>query len=285
MNKKSNIIIYEDGELKLDVSFNDETVWLSANDIASIFDVQRPAIVKHIGNIYKSNELIENSTCSILEQVAKDGKNRKINFYNLDMIISVGYRVNSIKATKFRQWATSVLKKYIQDGYVINSEKITHDRFISLENEVATLKGTVGYISTLIEDDNLKVKQGIFYNGTIFDAYIFLVNLVKSAKKSIVIIDNYIDDTVFTVLSKNQNIDIIIYTKPPSKQLKLDIKKYNEQYKNLTVKTTKTAHDRYFIIDDKKIFNIGASLKDIGKKTFSFNEMFLNIDELIRNQG
>lgn len=141
MNEKINqIAIYNNGEIELKVSLSDKTIWLRPDDIALLFDVQRPAIVKHIGNIYKTHELEKSSTCSIMEQVTRDGKLRKVNYYNLDMIISVGYRVNSIKATKFRQWATNVLKNYIHNGYVINAQKITHQRFRELETEVNILK-------------------------------------------------------------------------------------------------------------------------------------------------
>ena len=135
-----NEIIYNDGEIELKVSLEKDSIWLSTNDIADIFEVNRPAIVKHIGNIYKTDELLQESTCSILEQVANDGKKRKINFYNLDMIISVGYRVNSKKATKFRQWANQVLKQYITDGYSINTNKLTELRLINLENSIVDMK-------------------------------------------------------------------------------------------------------------------------------------------------
>ena len=140
MNEKQNIVIYKSGEIEIKVSVDKETIWLTAEEIAKLFDVQRPAIVKHIGNIYKTGELLKNSTCSILEQVAKDGKKRKKNYYNLDVIISVGYRVNSIRATQFRIWATKILKEYILNGYAINSEKITYERFNRLENDVSDLK-------------------------------------------------------------------------------------------------------------------------------------------------
>jgi len=224
-----------------------------------------------------------------LEQVANDGKKRKINFYNLDMIISVGYRVNSKKATKFRQWATSVLKSYIQNGYAINSEKITNERFVSLEKDVNSLKSKVNSISNLIDTDTLKTKQGIFYNGQIFDAHSFVSDLIRSAKESIKLIDNYVDDTTLSLFSKNQNISITIYTHTLSKALKIDLEKYNKQYQTIEIKTNKNFHDRFLIIDDKEIYHIckcgfaslhGASLKDLGKKVFAFSKMdreFVNV--------
>ena len=174
----NDIVVYSNGEIELKASIENETIWLRADDIALLFGVQRPAIVKHINNIYKSGELSKEVTCSILEQVAKDGKRRKINLYNLDMIISVGYRVNSKTATKFRQWATKVLKEYIYNGFAINREKITQQRLLNLEKDVA-------FIKSHIKDNTLEYKQGIFFEGQIFDAYVFVNDLIKSAKRSI----------------------------------------------------------------------------------------------------
>lgn len=264
-----DVIIYQDGELELKVSIENNSIWLNAEDIAFLFDVKRPAIVKHIGNIYKDEELIQHLTCSILEQIAKDGKIRKINFYNLDMIISIGYRVNSKKATKFRQWATKVLKFYIVDGYTINNEKITQQRLASLENDVKIIKSH-------IQNNSLEIKQGIFFNGQIFDAYAFIAELIKKAQNSILLIDNYIDESTLTLFSKNTDIQITIYTHTITKQLKLDIEKYNKQYHNLTVKQNKNFHDRFMIIDNREVDHIGASLKDLGKKVFAFSKIDIN---------
>jgi len=155
------------------------------------------------------------------------------------MIISVGYRVNSIITTKFRQWATSILKSYITNGYVINSDKITHQRFKELESDVNFLKSKVEHISNSLENNSLKEKQGIFYDGEIYDAYVFVNDLLKSANKEVVLIDNYIDESVFTLFSKYPNLTIKIYTRTISKQLKLDYKKYNLQYKNIKLKEFK----------------------------------------------
>jgi prophage antirepressor-like protein len=269
-----DIVVYNDGELELKVSV-EENIWLKASDIALIFDVQRPAITKHINNIFKSKELVENSVSSILEHTASDGKRYKTKFYNLDMIISIGYRVNSIKATKFRQWATTVLKSYIQNNYTINEHKINEQRLSLLENDVASIKSH-------IKHNSLELRQGIFYNGEVFDAYVFISNLIKSTNKSIVIIDNYIDESILTLLSKNPNINIIIYTQNTSKQLKLDIEKYNKQYNNLEVKITKKFHDRFMIIDENELYHIGASLKDLGSKVFAFSKLELDSDDIVR---
>ena len=263
-------IKYSDGEIELNISIDNETIWLIAEDIASLFGVQRPAIVKHIRNIYKDEELEHNATCSILEQVAKDGKTRKINYYNLDIVISVGYRVNSKKATRFRKWATSVLKEYISNGYAINTHKITEQRLLNLENDMQTVKLS-------IKDNTLEIKQGIFYDGEIFDAYIFVNNLLKSTKSKITLIDSYIDETTLTLFSKYPNIKFTIVTKSISKQLKLDIEKYNKQYDNLEVKISNKYHDRFLIIDDTRTYHIGASLKDLAKKVFAFSLIDTNL--------
>ena len=188
------------------------------------------------------------------------------------MIISIGYRVNSITATKFRQWATSILKNYIQNGFIINSDKITNDRFVSLENEVKFLKSKVENISNSLENKSLKPKQGIFYDGEIFDAYVFVNDLLKLATIEITLIDNYIDETVFTLFSKYPNIKIKIYTQNISKQLKLDFEKYQKQYQNIELFEFKNSHDRFLIIDKKELYHLGASLKDLGKKWFAFSK-------------
>ncbi len=251
----------------------------STEDIAHLFGVQRPAIVKHINNIYKTHELDKRSTCSILEQVAKDGKKRKKNYYNLDVIISVGYRVNSIKATQFRIWATQTLKQYIQKGYIINAEKITLERFKELEIDVDNLKVDIEKIKSQLTQENFT--HGIFFNGQTFDAYAFTSKLIKKARYSIVLIDNYIDETVLILLSKNPNVKIQIYTAKIDEKLLLDLKKYNSQYPSIRVKNFKHSHDRFLIIDDKEVYHFGASFKDLGKKWFACSKFNINALEIL----
>ncbi len=263
----SNLIIYNDGELELKVSVDDDTIWLNRNQLSELFDRDVKTIGKHINNVFKEQELVKNSTVANFATAQKEGTRevlREIEHYNLDVIISVGYRVKSQKGVKFRQWATSVLKNYINNGYAINQEKLTQQRLLSLENDMTSIKSQ-------IKDSSLDIKQGIFFDGQIFDAYVFVSDLIKSAKKSIVLIDNYIDESILTLFSKNQNIEIVIHTQTISKQLKLDIEKYNKQYNNLLVKTTKKYHDRFLIIDDEIVYHIGASLKDLGNKVFAFS--------------
>ena len=270
-----NIVVYESGELELKVSIQEETIWLTQKQIAELFEVTIPNISMHIKAIYKENELDKNPTVKKYLTVQKEGNrevSRELEHYNLDVIISVGYRVNSLKATKFRQWATSVLKSYITDGYAINSEKITNQRFKELENTVMFLKTKVENISNQMEDKSIKPKQGIFYDGQTFDAYVFVSDLIKSAKNTITLFDNYIDESTLTLMSKNQNVKITLYTKTITKQLKLDIEKYNSQYNPIEIKKFDLSHDRFLLIDDT-IYHIGASLKDLGKKWFGFSKM------------
>ena len=272
---KSNIIVYNDGELELKVSLENETVWLNRNQIAELFGRDVKTIGKHITNVFNDGELEQISTVANFATVQNEGGReilRDIEYYNLDVIISIGYRVKSQKGVRFRQWATSVLKNYIQNGFIINSDKITNDRFVSLENEVKFLKSKVENISNSLEDKTLKAKQGIFYDGQIFDAYVFVNNLIKTAISEIILIDNYIDETVFTIFSKYPNIRTKIYTQNISKQLKLDFEKYQKQYKNIELFEFKNSHDRFLIIDKKDIYHLGASLKDLGKKWFAFSK-------------
>ncbi|MPL89717.1 hypothetical protein SDC9_35759 [bioreactor metagenome] len=284
MNDLSNLVVYNDGELELKVSVDSETIWLTQKQISELFMVTVPNINMHIKAIYKDEELIKNRTIQNFLIVQKEGNReveRNVEHYNLDMIISIGYRVNSVKATKFRQWATSILKKYIQNGYVINGEKITNERFVNLENDVNSLKNQINEVKSKIKENKLETSQGIFYDGQIFDSYSFINDLLKLAQKEVILIDNYIDDTVFTLFSKYPNLNFIIYTKNISKQLKLDFEKYQKQYKNITLKTFKDCHDRFLILDKKEMYHLGASLKDLGKKWFAFSKINLKINEII----
>ena len=273
---KSNIIVYNDGELELKVSVEQESVWLNRNQIAELFGRDVKTIGKHITNVFAEKELEQYSTVANFAIVQNEGGRdvrRDVEYYNLDVIISIGYRVKSQKGVRFRQWATSILKNYIQNSYVINGDKITNQRFKELENEVINLKSKVENISNSLEDKTLKSKQEIFYNGQVFDAYVFINDLLKLATNEIILIDNYIDETVFTIFSKYPNIKIKIYASNISKQLKLDFEKYSKQYKNIELQEFKNSHDRFLIIDKKEVYHIGASLKDLGKKWFAFSKL------------
>jgi prophage antirepressor-like protein len=275
----NSLIKYDDGEIEVSIAIKEDTIWLTQKQMAELFDVTKQNISLHTIEIFKSEELDQNSTVKKYLTVQKEGNrevSRELEHYNLDVIISVGYRVNSIKATKFRQWSTRVLKEYITNGYAINTHKITEQRLSNLESDMQEVKSH-------IKNGTLELKQGIFYDGQIFDAYIFVSNLLKSAKNEVALIDNYIDESLLTMFSKYPNIDFTIVIISISKQLQLDIEKYNTQYKNLQVKISNKYHDRFLIIDNVKVYHVGASLKDLGKKVFAFSKMDINSFELLRN--
>ena len=269
----SEVLVYNNGEIELNVSVNEDTIWLNQVQISELFGTSSDNISLHLKNIYKEKELNESSTVEDFSVVRKEGNRsvtRKIKHYNLDAVISVGYRISSLKATKFRQWATSVLKNYIENGYAVNTHKITEHRLLTLEDEVKTIK-------SFIHNDTLKIAQGIFHNGQIYDAYAFVNELLRSSKKEIILIDNFINATILTLFSKYSNIKFTIITKSISKQLKLDVDKYNKQYKNLKIQTSSRYHDRFLIIDKTKAYHIGASLKDLGQKVFGFSKIDVNL--------
>jgi len=275
---KSNIVIYSDGELELNVSINDETLWLTQAQLCDIFEKDQSVISRHINNIFKDKEVDEKSNMQKMHIAHSD---KPVSFYSLDIVLAVGYRTNSSKAIKFRQWATRVLKSYIRNGYAINSEKITHQRFKELETDVSLLKSQVENISKGLENSSIQAKQGIFYNGQTYDAYAFINDLLKSTKSEVLLLDNYIDETVFTLFSKYQNLKIKIYTQNISKQLRFDFQKYNEQYKNIELHEFKKAHDRFLIIDGDTVYHIGASLKDLGKKWFAFSKFEMDALDIL----
>ena len=275
MEQKSEIVLYQpEGAISLEVRLENETVWLTQQQISELFGTGRQAITKHLKNIFASNELDENSVCSILELTAADGKNYKTKVYNLDAILSVGYRVNSKNATLFRRWANSVLKDYMLKGYSLNHrferlEDKIDTRFQRYDSEIQRLSNQVDFFVR----HSLPPIEGIFFAGQIFDAYKFVCDLVKSARKSIVLFDNYIDESVLTLFGKREkSVSVVIYTDKITPQLELDIKRFNAQYSPVKVKLYTKAHDRFLIIDGE-IYHIGASLKDLGKKLFAFSKI------------
>ena len=273
------IVIYQpDDVTRLEVRVEGETVWLTQEQIALLFGVKRPAITKHIRNIFAIQELEEMAVCSILERTASDGKTYMTQFYNLDMILSVGYRVNSKNAVMFRRWANSVLKEVLLKGFSINN------RFLSIENQLNEHKLLLAKHSEKIDffvRTSLPPVEGIFYDGQIFDAYVFVSDLVKSAKQRIVLIDNYVDESVLLLLSKRApGVSTEIRTGRMPEQLRLDIQKHNSQYPPVKIVQTKNLHDRFLIVDDV-VYHIGASLKDLGKKLFAFSKMCLSPDMLL----
>ena len=286
MEQKSEIVLYQpEGSVSLEVRLENETVWLTQQQISELFGTGRQAITKHLKNIFASNELDENSVCSILELTAADRKNYKTKVYNLDAILSVGYRVNSKNATLFRRWANSVLKDYMLKGYSLNHrferlEDKIDTRFQRYDSEIQRLSNQVDFFVR----HSLPPIEGIFFAGQIFDAYKFVCDLVKSARKSIVLFDNYIDESVLTLFGKREkSVSVVIYTDKITPQLELDIKRFNAQYSPVKVKLYTKAHDRFLIIDGE-IYHIGASLKDLGKKLFAFSKISAIPPEIIYKQ-
>lgn len=273
---KSEIILYQPNEIvSLEVRLDAETVWLSQQQIAELFGVNQPAISKHLRNIYKSGELEEKSTYSILEYMGNDGKQLyKTKFYNLDAILSVGYRVNSRNATLFRQWANKVLKEYLLRGYSVNQrlQYVEEKIDMRLSQHEKILQEHQDKIDFFVKT-SLPPVEGIFFNGQIFDAYELVCRLIKSAKQRIVLIDNYIDETTLTMLDKRaKGVTATIYTHSIGDQLQLDVDRHNAQYCPIAVLRYKKSHDRFLILDDD-VYHVGASLKDLGKQWFAIMKM------------
>ena len=276
---KDEIVLYRPNEqFQLEVQLKDETVWLTQQQIADLFGVKQPAVSKHLSNIFREGELDKNSVHSILEYTAADGKVYSTQFYNLDAILSVGYRVNSKNATLFRRWANQVLKDYMLRGYAVNQRlQNIEDQLASQQKQLAQHQEQIDFFVRT----SLPPVEGIFYDGQIFDAYTFINDRIREAKKRIVQIDNYVDDSVLTMLDKrHENVEAIVYTKNISRQLSLDFEKHNAQYSPIEVKQFDRAHDRFLCIDDT-VYLIGASLKDLGKKWFGFVKLEQPTDELL----
>ena len=271
---KNEIIVYQPDEtIRLEVRLENETVWLSQDQIALLFGTQRPAITKHLANIYKAGELDEKGTCSILEHMGHDGQQSyRTKYYNLDAILSIGYRVNSRNATLFRRWASGVLKDYLLRGYAVNN------RLDRLESKVARHDEQIG----LFLKTALPPVEGVLFEGQICDAYATALKLIKSAQKSLVLIDNYIDESVLTMLGgRNPGVTATIFTRHFSRKLRLDLQRYNAQYPPVVIKAYQDAHDRFLILDDTTVYHIGASLKDLGKSLFAFSRMEFPAKELL----
>ncbi len=275
--EQGEIVIYkaiDNADYQIEVRVENETVWLNRNQIAMLFDRDVKTIGKHISNVLKE-ELRSISVVAKFATTASDGKVYQVEYYNLDLIISVGYRVKSERGIQFRIWANKVLKEYLLKGYAANH------RFERIENDVSYLKRKVDEFEFQIKT-NLPPDEGVFYDGQIFDAHLFVSNLIKTANQSIILIDNYIDENVLSLLSKRKaNVNATVYTANLSHQLKLDLKRFNSQYPKIEIKQFSKSHDRFLIIDRQIVYHIGASLKDLGKKWFAFSKIGLDAREMI----
>ncbi|MCF8371043.1 MAG: virulence RhuM family protein [Bacteroidales bacterium] len=275
--EKAEIIIYKEeinnSDFQIEVRVEDDTVWLTQAQMAELFQSTRNNITLHIGNVFKEGELEQDSVCKDSLLTALDGKRYKTKFYNLDVIISVGYRVKSQRGTQFRIWANKILKEYLLKGYVLNHrvDRIEHKL---MEHDQKF---------DMIIKSSLKPTEGIFYDGQIFDAWQFVAGLIKEANDSIILIDNYIDESVLMLLAKrNPDVSAIIFTGKISNQLETDLKKHNRQYPVIELKHFTKSHDRFLIIDTSIVYHIGASLKDLGKKWFAFSKINLDAEELLK---
>ena len=276
------IILYQpDSSVRLEVRMEDETVWLTQAQMAVLFETTRNNVTLHIKNIFKEGELDKRAVCKDFLLTASDGKKYKTKLYNLDVIISVGYRVKSKRGTQFRIWATKTLKEYLLRGYTINQHLQQVEQRIDRQLQEHSIQ-----IHSLQDKVDFFVRtalppvEGVFYDGQIFDAYAFAAGLIRSARKRIVLIDNYVDDSVLLTLAKRkEGVAAEIVTRHVTETLKLDLERHNRQYPPICVRECDRYHDRFLILDDT-VYHIGASLKDLGKKMFAFNRMGMKAEEL-----
>ena len=262
--EQGEIILYQPNDsLRLEVRLDGDNVWLNRSQLAELFDRDVKTIGKHINNALKE-ELDNVPVVAKFATTAADGKVYQTEHYNLDMVISVGFRVKSRRGVDFRRWANTILKEYMLKGYSINQRLSELEKTVALHSEKIDF-----FVRT-----SLPPVEGIFFDGQIFDAYKFATDLIRSARKSLLLIDNYVDETVLLMLSKrNPGVSATIYTQKITPQLHLDLDKHNDQYPPINIRTYRNSHDRFLIIDDKEVYHIGASLKDLGKKLFAFSKL------------
>ena len=289
--EKGEIVLYQPNEsICLEVRLENETIWMTQQQIADLFGVKQPAISKHLKNIFNDGELDENSVYSILEYTAADGKRYSTKFYNLDAILSVGYRVNSIYATSFRKWANNVLKRYLLNGYAVHPTLLQVEYHLSRQiegqrKEISILQQQVHNheqkIDFLIQKEQ-PVTEQLFSTGCIWDAYTFVSNLVRSASKRIVLIDSFVDERTLLILDKRANgVDCTIHTRYNSK-LQLDIQKHNQQCNHIDIiQLPQAVHDRYLIVDDE-VWLLGASVKDMGRGLCTIIKLGFSPEEILK---
>ena len=295
----NEIVLYQPNEqMSLEVKLENETVWLNRQQLSILFDRDIKTIGKHINNALKEelrpvvaksgttgNESTSNATVAKFAIVQKEGNReviRQVEFYSLDVILSVGYRVKSSRGIEFRRWANQVLKDYMLRGYAVN-QRIVHveeyfdKRLRAHEQRIENVEQKIDFFVRT----SLPPQQGIFYDGQIFDAYTFINDRIREATTRIILIDNYIDDSVLTMLAKRADkVTVTIYTNHISRQLSLDLQKHNAQYPPIEVTNFDRSHDRFLCIDET-VYHLGASIKDLGKKWFAFNRMEMTTSELL----
>ena len=274
---ENQIVVYQPNEtVRLDVRLENETVWLTQEQMSLLFGRDQSVIARHINHIFKEGELDKDSVYAKNAYTASDGKTYQVAFYNLDVVISVGYRVKSVQGTRFRQWATSVLKEYLLRGYSVNSrlnqlEDSMHRNLSKHDDRISALEQKVDFFVQTREPP----LQGVFYEGQLWDACSLVEKLIGRAKKTILLIDSWVGSGTLDMLAKKRNgVAVEVVASPRGNKLAAsDITKFNAQYGGLSVKTSMAFHDRFLIIDDKELYLIGASLKDLGRKCFGFTKM------------
>ena len=280
MNGENEIVLYQSDEtIRLEVMIDEDTVWLTQAQMVELFQSSKANVSEHIKHIFEEGELVKNMVVRKFRTTTRHGaipektQAHLVEHYNLDVIISVGYRVKSQRGIQFRIWATGVLKEYLLRGYAVTRKVERLERRVGIVEEKIDF-----FIKTA-----LPPKEGVFFDGQIFDAYIFVSALIKKAKSRIILLDNYVDETVLLLLSKRgEKVSSEIFTRRMSKQLQLDLVRHNAQYEPIIIKTSSVFHDRFLIIDNT-VYHIGASLKDLGKKLFAFSKMDVNPIELLKN--
>ena len=278
MENKGEIILYQPNEeVRLEVRLENETVWLTQAQMAELFQRERTVITKHINNVFKEKELEEKSNVHFLHIANSD---KPVKYYSLDVIISVGYRVKSQRGTQFRQWANKILKAYLLQGYAVTAyQQRLEQRLHEHDCQIRELKDKVDFFVRT----SLPPVEGVFFEGQIFDAYKLAADLVRSARESLILIDNYVDESVLTLFTKRQEgVKTLIYTQRITPQFRLDLERHNAQYPPVEVKEIRNVHDRFLILDQTEVYHIGASLKDLGKKLFAFSRLHIPAEEILR---
>ena len=278
---EKSVVIYRsnDGEIQLEVILYNETLWLDVHQMSQLFDRDEKTVRKHINKALIEelrDEVVVANFATTTKHGAIAGKNQThdVSFYNLYMIFSVGYRVKSQRGIDFRKWANMVLKNYVLNGYAVNN------RLDRLEVKVFKLEEKTTEMENELKGQ-LPPHEGIFYDGQIFDAFVFTMGLIKQAKNEIILIDNYIDETVLTMLdNRNPNVSATIYTANFNTKLQLALAKHNSQYQPINIQVLNKFHDRFLIIDDD-VYWIGASLKDLGKRVFAFSKMGIPKEKIL----
>ncbi len=281
-NSSVELYSLDEADIKIEVLFDNDTVWLNRQQLSLLFGRDIKTIGKHINNALRE-ELLNCSVVANFATTATDGKKYNVEYYNLEVITSVGYRVKSRQGVLFRQWANKVLKEYLLRGYAVNQrinqlEDKVDRRFADYDRKIENLNEQVDFFVKT----SLPPKEKLFFDGQLFDAHVLMSRLVESAEKRIVLIDNYVDESVLTLLLKRKkHVPATIYTMQMSSSFKLDLQKHNAQYLPIAVNIYTKAHDRFLIIDDK-VYHVGASVKDLGKKLCAVSLLScIDADEMI----